>query len=235
VADVPLIWQGLARVLIGGSTAALTARTALGASHLPREGGVIVAANHISEFDPLVLAQFILDAGRWPRFLAKASLFEVPLLGGLLHRFDQIPVQRGSANAAAALDKAAQALEAGDVVVIYPEGTTPKTGDLWPGPGRTGLARLFLATGAPVIPVVTWGVQHVFDPRSRRWQLYPRAPVTVCAGPALDLVSWNGAAAGQLDAITARVMSSLRDLLVELRGSAPALASDHRTSIAACR
>lgn len=212
-------WQHLGAIAVKSPSIAVTRRDWFGASNIPAEGGVIVAANHLSEFDPLVVAHFILDAGRWPCFLAKSSLFEVPVLGPFLHRLQQIPVQRGTSHAASALASAAQALAAGHVVVIYPEGTTPKTGDLWPREGRTGLARLFLATGAPVIPVVTWGPQRVFDPRTRHWKLRPRTAVTGIAGTGLDLSAWRGAAASaeHLDAITRHVMEALRDLLASVR------------------
>ena len=124
------------------------------------------------------------------------------------------------ARAVAALEAATAALQAGDVVLIYPEGTTPKSGDLWPERGKTGVARLFLATGAPVVPIVSWGSQRLFDPRTRRMRLAPRTPVTVLAGPPVDLSKWAGAepSAANLHAITDEIMGVLRGLLSEARG-----------------
>jgi 1-acyl-sn-glycerol-3-phosphate acyltransferase len=198
----------------------LTKRDWSGMEHIPAEGGIIIAANHVSEADPLVLSHFLFDAGRWPQFLAKASLFRIAGLGPYLRAVKQIPVYRGTADAVKSLDAAAAAIREGDGVIIYPEGTTPKSGDLWPQRGKTGVARLFLDTGAPVIPVVTWGPQLLIDPRTRKVRLRPRTPVTVVAGPAVDLSRWAGAepTAANLYAITDEIMVTLRDLLAGIRG-----------------
>jgi 1-acyl-sn-glycerol-3-phosphate acyltransferase len=176
--------------------------------------------NHLSEFDPMVISHFVYDAGRWPQFLAKSSLFHIPLFGPFLRWVRQIPVHRGSADAAKALDAAAVAIKAGDGVIIYPEGTTPKEGDLWPGRGKTGVARLFLATGAPVVPIVTWGSQRLYDPRTHKMRLVPGTPVTVLAGPPVDLARWADAeaTAANLHAITEEIMDDLRELLSQARG-----------------
>lgn len=90
---------------------------------------------------------------------------------------------------------------------------------MWPRTGKTGVARLFLTTEAPVIPVVTWGSQQVFDPRTRKWRLRPGTPVTVVAGPPLDLSAWTGArpTAANLRAITDDIMAALTDLMAEVR------------------
>jgi 1-acyl-sn-glycerol-3-phosphate acyltransferase len=196
-----------------------TRRDWSGMDHIPAEGGVILALNHLSEFDPLVAAHYVFDAGRWPQFLAKSGLFKNPVLGYLLRAFRQIPVYRGTADAAKSLEAAVAAVKAGDALLIYPEGTTPKSGDLWPQRGKTGVARLFLQTGAPVVPIVTWGPQRVFDPRTKKLRLR-RTPVTVVAGPPLDLSRWTDAqpTAANLYAITDEVMTALRDLLAGVRG-----------------
>ncbi|MCY9555622.1 1-acyl-sn-glycerol-3-phosphate acyltransferase, partial [Paenibacillus apiarius] len=119
-----------------------TRRTWRGMEHLRRDGGVILVPNHISHADPLVVAHYIYDAGRWPRFLGKASVFRVPVVGWILHRCQQIPVERGTVEAVKSLDKLVAALAEGGAVVIYPEGTTTREPDLWPMKGKTGAARL---------------------------------------------------------------------------------------------
>lgn len=216
-------WRRSTLTLVKPLLVGMTKRDWTGMDHIPASGGVIFAANHMSEFDPFVVAHYINDAGRWPQFLAKSSLFRIPMAGPLLRAVRQIPVDRGTVDASKALDAAVAAIERGDSVIIYPEGTTPKKGDLWPQRGRTGLARLYLRTGVPVIPVVSWGAHRVFDPRSRKLRLRPRTPVTVVAGPPIDLSTWDGAppTSANLYAITDRVMAVLREMLGEIRGETP--------------
>jgi 1-acyl-sn-glycerol-3-phosphate acyltransferase len=224
-------WRRFAACVVKPTMIILTKRTWAGAEYVPREGGLILAANHLSEMDPLVIAHYVYDAGRWPQFLAKSSLFHVPLLGPFLRWVRQIPVYRGTADAAKALDAAAAAVRAGDGVIIYPEGTTPKEGDLWPARGKTGIARLFLTTDAPVVPLVTWGSQRLFDPRTRKMRLLPGTPVTVLVGPPVDLSKWAGAepTAANLHAITEEIMDALRDLLSQARGEpVPVTSGDER-------
>lgn len=216
-------WRRLAVVLVKPPLQALTRRDWRGMENIPAEGGVIIVANHISHFDPLAVAHFIYDAGRWPQFLGKHSIFEIPVIGWLLHRLRQIPVRRGTVDAGLALDAAVAALKAGDAVVIYPEGTTTKRPDLWPMRGKTGVARLWLTTGVPLVPVVSWGPQDIYDPRSSRLRLRFQTPVTVVAGEPIDLSWYAGAevTAANLHAITEVVMSRLTTMLADIRGEVP--------------
>lgn len=133
-----------------------------GTENIPSKGPAIVAVNHISVFDPLAVAYAIHKIGRRPRFLAKSSLFETPFVGWVLRTARQIRVDRGSAQATDSLKYAIQALDDGEVVVIFPEGTTTVAPDLEPLPPKTGVARLALASGLPVIPCATWGGQWVW-------------------------------------------------------------------------
>jgi len=194
-----------------------------GQANIPADGPVIIVANHMSHADPLVLAHYIYDSGRWPVFLAKASVFAVPLIGPWLRAVDQTPVSRGTVDAAKALDAAVGALRDGKCVVVYPEGSTTKEPELWPMRGKTGAARLWLTTGAPVVPVVMSGPQRLFDPRTKKLRPVPRTPVTVVAGPALDLSKWSGAptTTATLQEITEHVMLVLRGMLAEIRGGTP--------------
>jgi 1-acyl-sn-glycerol-3-phosphate acyltransferase len=219
-------WRRLAVILVKPLMTLMTRRTWSGMAHIPGSGGAIFVANHISHADPLAVAHYIYDAGRWPQFLGKASLFRIPVLGPFLSAVRQIPVHRGTSDAVKALDAAVTAVNHGQTVIIYPEGTTTHDPDLWPMRGKTGVARLWLATGAPVIPIVMWGPERLFDPRTRKLRLHPRTPVTVIAGPPLDLSRWQGAeeTAATLGEITEAVMLHLRDMLAEIRGgTAPAL------------
>ncbi|GIM95194.1 1-acyl-sn-glycerol-3-phosphate acyltransferase [Paractinoplanes toevensis] len=191
--------------------------------NIPATGGIIVVPNHVSHFDPLVVGHFIYGAGRWPRFLGKASIWRVPVLGPFLRKVQQIPVERGSVEAVKSLDVLIDALHQGGVVVIYPEGTTTKDPQLWPMRGKTGAARLALVTGAPVVPVANWGAERIFDPRTSRLSLRPRTPVTVTAGKPIDLSHWAGATPTRtvLDEMTDHIMLQIKALLGELRGEEP--------------
>ncbi|MGN9808413.1 lysophospholipid acyltransferase family protein [Micromonospora sp. BQ11] len=216
-------WPRFAVVLVKPVMTVWTRRTWRGMEHLRGDGGVIIVPNHISHADPLVVAHFVHDSGRWPQFLGKASVFRVPVIGWVLHRCRQIPVERGSVDAVKSLDALVAALAAGGAVVIYPEGTTTREPELWPMKGKTGAARLALATGAPVVPVAMWGPERIFDPRTTRINVRPRIPVTVVAGPPVDLSRWAGATPTRavLEEMTDTIMLRLRDMLAEIRGGTP--------------
>jgi 1-acyl-sn-glycerol-3-phosphate acyltransferase len=216
-------WRRFAVSVVKPPLLLITKRNWSGMEHLPAGGGVIIVANHISHADPLTVAHFVHDAGRWPQFLAKASIFKVPVVGWLLRQICQIPVSRGTTDAVKALEKAVGAVRAGGVVIVYPEGTTTKEPDLWPMRGKTGAARIALATGAPVIPLVMWGPEEIFDPRTRKLRVLRRTPVTVVAGPPLDLSKWarGTPTSASLHEMTDEIMLRLRDMLAEIRGGTP--------------
>ncbi|GIM83138.1 lysophospholipid acyltransferase family protein [Salinispora arenicola] len=216
-------WQRFAVVLVKSVMTIWTRRSWRGMEHLPRSGGIIIVPNHISHADPLVAAHFVYDSGRWPQFLGKASLFRIPLVGGILRRCWQIPVERGTSSAVQSLDLLVDTVDGGGAVVIYPEGTTTREPELWPMKGKTGAARLALATGAPVIPVAMWGPERMFDPRTTRLNPRPRIPVTVVAGPPVDLERWAGVPPTKavLEEMTDVIMLRLRDLLAEVRQTDP--------------
>ncbi len=203
----------------------LTRRDWAGGQHLPRRGvGCIVAANHLSMVDPLVVAHFLHDHDRPPRFMAKASIFEVPVAGRLLNQVGQIPVHRGTANAALSVQGAVDAVRAGECVVVYPEATLTRDPDLWPMRGKTGVARIALEAGCPVIPLAHWGAQRMLAPYSRVPRLVPPALMTVRAGPPVDLTGLSGPrSARALRTATDRIMDAIVGLLEQIRGEpAPA-------------
>jgi 1-acyl-sn-glycerol-3-phosphate acyltransferase len=131
-------------------------------------------------------------------------------------------VYRDRADAGGALRAAVAAINAGECVVIYPEGTVTKDPDYWPMVAKTGVARLALATGAPVIPLGQWGVQK-FIGRDGRPRVLPRKKILAKAGPPVDLSQWAGAepTAEVLRAMTTKVMNDVAALVGELRGETP--------------
>jgi putative phosphoserine phosphatase/1-acylglycerol-3-phosphate O-acyltransferase len=139
-----------------------------GADRIPRHGGVILAANHRSYFDPVAIGMAAARSGRLPRFLAKKELFEAPVVGQAMQALGQIKVDRGRAGSNA-LREAERALGAGEMLAIMPQATIPR-GEHFFEPllrGKTGVARLAAATGAIVLPVGIWGTEHVW-PRSAK-------------------------------------------------------------------
>lgn len=157
-----------------------------GLDRVPAEGPLIVAGNHLSYIDPFAHGLFVVHAGRRPRFLAKQELFDLPLIGYVLRRAGQIPVRRGTGDQAP-LVGAADALDRGEVVVVYPEGTTTTTNpDFSPGPAKTGAVRLSLMTGVPILPVATWGGQYVWRKSGRQSLAFGR-PIWLEAGELMDI------------------------------------------------
>jgi 1-acyl-sn-glycerol-3-phosphate acyltransferase len=196
-------------------------------SRIPPTGGVLLVANHVSILDPIACARLVWDAGRVPHFLAKDSVFVGPA-GTVLRAAGQIPVSRGSTAAGSSVHAAKSALDAGDVVVIYPEGSVTRDPDWWPMEARTGVARLALTTEAPVLPVAQWGPQRVHDYHSRKLHLRLRTPADYLVGEPVELSDLRARVrAGQplsgelLREVTDRLMVQVRDQLAELRGEQP--------------
>jgi 1-acyl-sn-glycerol-3-phosphate acyltransferase len=184
----------------------------------------LVVANHLSYADPLCMGLFLHDNGISPRFLGKAELFSVPVVGGVLKGAGQIPVHRGTGLAGHAYLDAVAAVNAGECVVVYPEGTLTRDPDFWPMVGRSGAARIALETHAPVVPVAQWGPQELLPPYSKRPRLVPRVTVTVRVGRPLELHDlWDEPiTADLLRTATERMMTAITGLLEGIRGeSAP--------------
>jgi 1-acyl-sn-glycerol-3-phosphate acyltransferase len=140
-----------------------------GAHRIPVRGPVLLASNHVSYLDPLVLAYLADRRQRKVRFLAKRELFDKAGLGWVLRQAHQIPVARNTADAVESLDAAVEALTSGEFVCVFPEGTISL--DLEPMPGKTGTARLAAASGVPVTPVGVWGAHRIlFKGRKPRWR-----------------------------------------------------------------
>ncbi len=204
---------------------ATTRRDWRGAEHLPTDRGFVAAGNHMTIIDPLTFGHFLYDNKVAPRILAKASLFRVPLLGAVLRGTKQIPVYRDTAEAGKSLRAAITAIEAGECVAVFPEGTLTREPDLWPMAGKTGVARLALTTRAPVIPIAQWGAQDLLGRYKKLLKPIPRKKVTVVAGPPVDLSDlYDRPQDGPvLREATERVMAALTSMLEEIRGEvAPA-------------
>jgi len=213
----------LAVAVIKPSLLAATSRTWIDGDKLPATGGCIVVANHVSHVDPLLTAHFVYDHGRIPRYLAKSGLFRTRFVGTVLKSGRQIPVERLTRNAVGAFDAAVQAVQAGECVVVYPEGTLTRDPDLWPMKGKSGAARIALATGAPVIPLAHWGSHELLYPYSSKPHLFPRKHIVMQAGDPVDLDHLRAMETTPqvVNQTTDAIMDRLTEMVAALRHEAP--------------
>jgi 1-acyl-sn-glycerol-3-phosphate acyltransferase len=197
----------------------LTRRDWRDTDKVPSTGGCVLVANHISHVDPLTYAHFVYDSGRLPRYLAKAEVMDIPVLGAVLRSAGQIPVYRQSRTASEAFRAAVAAIEKGECVVVYPEGTISRDPNLWPMVGKTGAARIALSTGAPVVPTAQWGPQQLLAPYAKKPSLLPRKLIQVRVGDpvALDDLRDQTLTPTVLREATDRIMAAVTVLLAEAR------------------
>ncbi|MFC8504424.1 lysophospholipid acyltransferase family protein [Pedococcus sp. NPDC057267] len=185
-----------------------------GAERLPASGPVVVAANHSSFIDFMVVGLAATMRGRLVRFMAKQSVFDAPVSGQLMRGMHHIAVDR--AHGAVAARHALSALRRGEVVGIYPEATIGRAfvvkdrADV-----RRGAAYLALATGAALVPVAHWGVHRVFTVGGR-WSLHRGTAVTVLVGE--PLVPRPGEDA---EALTDRLHDALVEMVEHLLDTYP--------------
>jgi 1-acyl-sn-glycerol-3-phosphate acyltransferase len=185
----------------------------------PSQGGVLIAINHLSHADTTLMARMLWSSGRIPRFMIKAGVFGWPVIGYMMKGAGQIPVYRGTADAARALRGAVDALNRGEAVVIYPEGTTTKDPDNWPMLAKTGIARLvLLCPDVPVVPIGQWGPHKMGGFSLKR--LGRRRTSLASVGEPLDLSRFRGKepTGAILREITDEIMAAVRDQVAELRG-----------------
>ena len=149
-----------------------------------RGGPLLLAANHIGDFDPIVITAALARLGLTPRILATAGIVDAPVVGPLLERCGVIRVERGTDLARHAVHVTEVALVHGGHVVAYPEGRIGLTPDGWPERGRTGMARLALGVGVPVLPVSQWGAHEVLQ-YANDWGKLRTAVRAVLRRPAL--------------------------------------------------
>jgi 1-acyl-sn-glycerol-3-phosphate acyltransferase len=184
----------------------------VGLEHVPRRGPVIIAANHVSFADEIFTP---LAARRQVVYFAKAEYFTTPGLRGtamaaFFNGLGHVPVARADTrSAAASIDVGLRALREGRALGIFPEGTRSPDGDLYKF--RTGVARLALRSGAPVVPVGIAGTREVLPPDSSRWRV---APVQLRFGAPLDFSASAGSerSARMLRSVTEQVRQAVQML-----------------------
>ena len=215
-------WVGVTAVVFY-PIAWLAKTTQKGAENVRREGGVLLVMNHISHLDPPMDAVFVHRNGRVPRFLAKDSLFRVPIFKYMISGAGSIPVYRERANAGDSLVAAREALRNGKLVVIYPEGTITKDPDGWPMRSRTGVARLAmecLEHDIPVLTVARWGTRDILNAYTKKFRPFPRKKVAFDVSDPVDLSEFKGRELDNdlLREVTEFLMTRVREQLAGLRG-----------------
>ena len=192
--------------------------------HDLRKGALLFAANHIGDFDPFVVAVALHRVGVVPRIMATGGIISAPVAGPLLERTGAIRVERGTELARHAVRVTEIALVQGGHVVAYPEGRVGLTSDGWPERGRTGMARLALGMGVPVIPVSQWGAHEVLQ-YGNDWgklrtvlrALVRRPALKVHVGPPVALDDLQMGRVGDANRARYRIAAAITRGLVPLR------------------
>ena len=218
-----VFWLGLARWVFYPLTHLLARVRVRGAHNIPAEGSALLVLNHVSHLDPIFDAVTVHRSARVPRFMAKNSLWNFPLIRNVLVGVEQIPVYRGTADARKSLREAHAGLEGGKVLVIYPDGTITKDPDGWPMTPKVGVARLALANDIPVIPAARYGTREIYDHYNKKFRPFPRKTVNYVIGEPLDLSAYRGREVTNqlLREVTDLAMHRVRDLLGEIREQEP--------------
>jgi 1-acyl-sn-glycerol-3-phosphate acyltransferase len=186
-----------------------------GLHHVPRHGGAVLAFNHHSYSDFVMLAWGPVRRLRRPvRFLAKREVWASPWTGWVVRWGEAVPVDRSSSGArAGAFDAAAAALRAGDLVAVAPEQTISRSFELLPF--RTGAARMAQQGGVPIVPVIGWGT-HRFATKGRKARLVTGLPVVVRFGEPLHVGPEDDPVTA-----TAQLQARMERLLDEVQRSYP--------------
>ena len=212
-------WWRLAQVVILPLFSTFVTMTIRPGSSIPKDGPFIVAPNHYSEIDPIVMGVAVWKLGRTPRFLAKASLFRIPILGFYLRKTGQIPVER-DAGGSSAIDAAHRLMESGQGVIVYPEGTLTREPDLWPMRGKSGAVRMALEANIPLYPAAHWGTQQLMPRYGKKISVRPRPRIEVVVGEPIDLSRYQGKPVTKelVEKLTNELMLEIQKLVAELRG-----------------
>jgi 1-acyl-sn-glycerol-3-phosphate acyltransferase len=189
-----------------------------------RSGPLLLAANHIGDFDPFVIAVALHRLGVVPRIMATGGIISAPVAGPLLERTGAIRVERGTELARHAVRVTEIALVSGGHVVAYPEGRVGLAPDAWPERGRTGMARMALGLGVPVLPVSQWGAHEVLQYgndwgklRTAVRAVLRRPALTVHVGPPVRLDDLQMGRVGDANRARYRIAAAITRGLVPLR------------------
>jgi 1-acyl-sn-glycerol-3-phosphate acyltransferase len=192
-----------------------------GIEKLPKKGSFILVANHVTNVDALAVAYFIYRyLNRGPHFLAKESLFRIPVIGQVITAAGQIPVYRSTHRNDGPLRAANQYLAAGHCIAIFPEGTLTRDPELWPMRGRSGAVRLALETNVPVYAIAHWGSEQILPTYGAKFRPNPFKKVRILVGGEIDLAKYRKKQLTPTETAEATelVMDTITALVEKLRG-----------------
>ncbi|HTJ27146.1 MAG TPA: lysophospholipid acyltransferase family protein [Candidatus Limnocylindria bacterium] len=195
-----MTYYGVAKALVAAIAHTLFRYRVVGAEHIPPSGGLLIACNHVSNFDPPLLGAAV---PRPVSYMAKKELFAMPVLGPLISRLNAFSVDR-QAGGTAALRASLRMLKEGRCVGIFPEGGRNVTGT---NEEKGGAAFLAAASGVPVVPAAIVGTRR----------LRPLGRVTVVFGEPLRIIRNREADGGDLEKGTAEIMQRIRALEESIR------------------
>lgn len=183
-----------------------------GVENIPREGGAILAMNHIGYLDFALIGTCALPVKRYVRFMAKRELFDNKIVGPLLRGMHHISVDRssGSASFVAAL----RALRSGEIVGIFPEGTISVSFEL--KEFKSGAVRLAIGADVPVIPVAVWGSQRIWTKKVKRDLSRKKVPIYVAFGKPLYFSRDSSVEEGEKE-----LRAAMQELLFDLQDRYP--------------
>ena len=187
-------------------------RTITGTEHVPRTGGAVMAINHTGFLDFAIAGEAALPAHRLVRFMAKDEIFRHRVAGPLMRGMKHIPVDREAG--AASLLAAVQALQAGEIVGVFPEATMSPSWELLPF--KQGTVRMALEADVPILPTIVWGSQRVATYGHRKPLTQRGLPITITVGEPLRLTEADGIAGG-----TRRLREVMTAMLHEAQESYP--------------
>ena len=187
-----------------------------GEENIPREGGAILAMNHVGYLDFALVGTAALPANRYVRFMAKKEIFDNKLAGPLMRGMHHISVDRdsGSASFVAAL----RALKAGEIVGIFPEATISKSFEI--KSLKSGAARLAIGANVPVLPTIVWGSQRIWTKGRKRDFGRKKVPISVYIGDPLYFTREI-----EVETAEAQIKTALEQLLRKVQAEYP---DDHR-------
>lgn len=184
--------------------------TIVGDDNVPRSGGAVMTVNHTGYMDFTYAGLAAQRSGRLVRFMAKDSVFSHPVSGPLMRGMHHIPVDRtaGAASYAAAVD----ALQAGEIVGVFPEATISRSFEL--KEFKTGAARMAIEAGVPILPVVIWGSQRVWTKGHPRHLGRTNIPIIIHVGEPIPV-----AADADPAEVTRQYKAVMADLLAVARAA----------------